>query len=87
MSVSGKYAALHRWLKAQPAGKSRVEMSFKRIEEILQAQLPRSAYDYDAWWRDASEGSSHVQARAWLDAGWRITALNRSNGSVTFTRG
>ena len=64
MRVSGKYAALYYWLNAQPTGKTRVELGFKRIEDILQAKLPRSAYEHDAWWLDRSKGTRHVQAIA-----------------------
>ena len=42
-------------------------ISFEDIEEILLTGLPPSAYKFKAWW---GNDAYHVQARAWVDAGW-----------------
>ena len=46
-------------------------MSFEQIERILNDQLAKFAKEYTAWWNNEIDGS-HVQARSWIDAGWKV---------------
>lgn len=87
MSVTGKYAPLYKWFKNQPREQNAVELSFDQIERIIHDKLPRSAFKHDAWWRDKSAKTSHVQAFAWLEAGWLVRHLNLRSKRVTFVRG
>ncbi|MEV6637072.1 hypothetical protein AB0M54_40685 [Actinoplanes sp. NPDC051470] len=58
-------------------------MSFLRFEGIIDAQLPRSAFRYQAWWSNEI-GGNHVQAHAWMNAGWRVDGVDLARQEVTF---
>lgn len=64
---------------------SEVAMTFAEVEAVLGAKLPRSAYEHAAWWANESEGS-HVQAKAWLEAGFETADVDKASGKVTFKR-
>ena len=64
MTRSGKYGPLFDWFVALPATTNEVRLTFGKIEEIIGGALPQSAHDYDAWWTDASAGTTHVHALA-----------------------
>src|SRR5882724_6251725 len=72
----GKYGPLHDHLASRPGG--RVRMTFGEVE-LLVGRLPDSAHRHRAWW--GNNGSS-VEARAWLDAGWRVDSVNAAAGEV-----
>jgi hypothetical protein len=38
------------------------------IERIISDKLPQSASKYREWWANGG----HIQANAWLDAGWKV---------------
>ncbi len=80
--MPSKYDPLKQYLLV--AARGPVEMSFAEIERLLGLPLPRSARHYDAWWLDASAGTTHVQARAWLDAHRRVEHVDRAGGVVRF---
>ena len=82
-SDGGKYAPLGRYLAS--AGEESATLSFGRIESILGTALPRSAATHRAWWDNEIHGG-HVQARAWMSAGWRVTEVNLGRSSVTFSK-
>jgi hypothetical protein len=67
MTRSGKYGPLFDWFAALPATTNEVRLTFGKIEEVIGGLLPRSAHEYDAWWTDASAGTTHVHALAWLE--------------------
>lgn len=77
-----KYNALRRHLESE-AGTS-VEMSFDEVDTIV-GGLPASARHHSAWWSNEREGR-HVQAHAWMDAGWRVAQVNLTAENVRFTR-
>lgn len=58
-------------------------LTFKQIEVLLQHELPRSAYDHRPWW---GNDPTHIQAQAWLEAGWHVEALELTFRTVTFAR-
>ncbi len=78
----GKYEPLSRLLSRREA--SRVRMSFNEIEKELGFKLPRSAYEYEAWW--SNNGTGHSHAKAWLESGWRTEEVDITGKKVTFTR-
>ena len=80
----GRYAALADWLQSQPGRIDTVQLDFTQIEEIIKTDLPASARKHRAWWANDSVGHSHSQL--WLEAGWRSTYINLSDGKVTFSR-
>jgi hypothetical protein len=60
-----------------------MELSFEEVEKILGFKLPPSAREHSAaWW--SNERGTHVQARAWMDAGWQVWHVNRSKEKVYF---
>ena len=61
-----------------------VRLGFVEIERILGFSLPRSALDHQAWWSNTRVGHSH--AAAWLDAGWKTTALDLAARQVGFVK-
>jgi CBS domain-containing protein len=80
----GRYVTLADWLQSQPGRIDKVQLSFNEIETIIGGDLPASARSHRAWW--ANDTVSHSHSQLWLDAGWRRTALNLSEGKVTFAR-
>jgi len=61
-----------------------VRFSFREIETILGFELPKSARTYAPWW--ANVGGSHVQAEAWMGAGWRTCQVDVPGEAVSFER-
>lgn len=78
----GKYDPLGEYLARQP--QPRVELSFEQIEGILAAELPPSAYRYQAFWANNPRG--HVHASAWLGAGWKVQGVDLTRKLITFAR-
>jgi hypothetical protein len=78
-----KYDPLKHHLASQSW--SEVTMTFAEVEAVLGAKLPRSAYTHAAWWANESEGS-HVQAKAWLDAGFETADVDKISHKLTFKR-
>lgn len=65
-------------------GKDRVRMRFHEIATLV-GGLPKSAYEYSAWWAN-EVGGNHVQAHAWMGAGCRVESFDLRGQWVTFTR-
>jgi hypothetical protein len=81
----GKYDPLRDWLRNQPG--DRLTLPFEDIEakDRIGVELPKSAREYRPWWgNEANSGSRHC--RAWLDAGWRVDAVDLSREVVTLVR-
>src|ERR1700677_1302446 len=81
VKYGGRYDPLKAYLLAQTA--SRLPMTFSGVEKVIGAKLPRSAKAYRAWW---SNDSGHVQAKAWLDAGYRAEQIDKDAGTLVFVR-
>ena len=77
-----KYDALGKHLARLDRSRKH-RLSFDRIESVLGFTLPRSAKSYQAWWANQKNGR-HVQANAWLDAGWVTEDLSLAERHVTF---
>ena len=78
-----KYGPLKEYLESLSGDAQHKTISFAKIEQIIEDQLPKSAHKYRAWWGNEREGS-HTQARSWLDAGWVVDTVNLSNKWVRF---
>ena len=76
-----KYDALHEYLRRKAT--SRVTLSFKDVEGIIGDALPRSARERRAWW---ANDRTHVEAQAWLAAGWQSASVSLVEERVTFFR-
>jgi hypothetical protein len=57
-------------------------MTFKALEDLV-GRLPDSAYRHRAWW---GNNDATAEAKAWLDAGWRVESVDQAAGEVVFTR-
>ena len=83
--MTGKYASLEKYLAGLQTSMQEVTMTFEQIERILNDRLPASASRHKEWWHNESEGS-HVQAHAWMNAGWLVDSVDQRNGWVRFQR-
>jgi len=80
-----KYTPLKTYLKDLPPETCDITLSFDQIERIINDRLPVSASQHVAWWENELEGS-HVQAHAWMDAGWVVGSINLPAIWVRFLR-
>lgn len=77
-----KYDALRDHLRTRNV--TRLKLTLEDIATLVPGGLPASAYQHQAWWSNDGH-ASHVQARAWLDAGWTVEA-DLTARTVTFTK-
>lgn len=84
--MAGKYTPLEHYLTALQTSQQDITLSFDQIERILIDKLPPSAFKYQAWWGNQKKGS-HVEAHAWMDAGWKVDTVNFNEKWVRFRRG
>lgn len=80
--MPSKYEPLRRHLMGVAGERTR--LSFGEIEQVLGFRLPSSARRYAPWW--ANTGGSHIQADAWMSAGWRTAQVDVPGEKVTFER-
>lgn len=78
-----KYGPLFQYLNN--LAKDYWEASFADIERILAFPLPKSARDHQAWWSGKKAGT-HIQKKAWLDAGWKVVSVDLAKGLISFQR-
>jgi hypothetical protein len=76
-----KYDELGEHLLHQ-SGKT-ITLPFDRIEEIIGAALPISAFAHVAWW---ANDPNRVQAASWLAAGWMVESVDLDCRTATFAR-
>lgn len=79
-----KYDPLHEYLSSRT--EPLVKLSFSEIERIIGDSLPASAREYPAWWANELDGN-HVQARSWLNAGYRTRLPDPNAETIEFVRG
>ena len=79
----GKYEPLARYL-ATLKGDSWTA-TFAEVESKLGFTLPRSAYEYPAWWSN-QKGSGHSQKEGWQSVGWETGELDLGAQTVRFAR-
>lgn len=79
MTRGRKYVPLSAFLLSRT--EDEITLGFEKIEEIIAAALPHSARTYAAWW---ANDPTHVQARGWLEVGWKTARLQLESGRVTF---
>ena len=60
----------------------RIQLTFEQIEKIIERKLPDSSI-YRAFW---ANDSKHSQSKAWMEAGWRVKAVNFDEHLVYFER-
>jgi hypothetical protein len=79
----GKYDPLREHL-ASLDDRTHVRLTFNEIAALVGA-LPASAWQHPAWWANEVDGA-HVQAHAWLDAGWRVGLVDQRDEWVELDR-
>jgi len=79
-----KYAALGRWLHGIPDHINATWLSFSKLEELLDAVLPKSALIHRSWW--ANDWNTHSQARLWLEEGWETDIVDFDRERIRFRR-
>lgn len=57
---SGIYAALSQHLATLPTETESITLKFSQIADILKKPLPKSAFEYRAWWASRSRGAAHA---------------------------
>jgi len=77
-----KYEPLRRCLEATTGRE--LPLAFEEISRLV-GGLPPSAYNHAAWWGNEAQGT-HTHAHAWMEAGWRVAAVNLAARQVRFVR-
>ena len=70
-----KYTPIKRYLAGIPKETKEITLSFNQFEKIIKNKLPISAFRYQEWWSNEESGT-HVQAHAWMGAGWMVDTVN-----------
>ena len=79
-----KYQPLQQFLSLYDPTKNQAPLTFEKIEQLLGCPLPPSARENRRWWQN--DPTSHVQAKAWLDAGWQAWKVNLAGKEILFSR-
>lgn len=77
-----KYDPLEKHLSR--AGKPEIPMRFEEIERIIDSPLPASARKHRAWW--SNNATNHVNALAWLRAGYETADVDIEDETLVFRR-
>ena len=83
--MAGKYTLLEHFLRDLLSSQDEVTLTFERIEQILKDHLPPSAHEHRPWWANQKQGT-HVEANAWMDAGWMVDTVDLKQKWVRFVR-
>lgn len=75
-----KYATLRAFLSKR--SEARISMSFKEVAAAAKVKLPASAFRYPQWWQNDPE--HHVQAKAWIEAGYKTENVDIDAQRVEF---
>lgn len=75
-----KYKPIEKNLIA--SGKKIVVLKFDEIANIIDSELPASAFKHRAWWSNNETNS--VIAHAWLDAGYKTRNVDVQNCTLEF---
>jgi CBS domain-containing protein len=78
-----KYKPLADYLRKKDSHIVASIIPFSRIEGLI-GPLPPFARRHNSWW--ANDESSHVQSKAWLEAGWEVEWVLMDEEKVRFRR-
>jgi len=81
MAIGDKYASLTSWL--QRCGQESIHLSFRELNTII--EIPDCAYRNRPSWSNPQKPSSFNSA--WLNAGYRVSAVDLNEQWVEFTQG
>jgi len=76
-----RYAKLNEYFLRKH--EKRAQLTFEQIEKLIERPLPESAQNHRAFW---SNDPKHSQAKAWIEAGWRVEAISRDEKRVYFVK-
>ncbi len=82
MKGGSKYQPLLEYLRR--SNQPEVMLSFAEVEVLLGDRLPDSARSQRGWWSNRSQGA--LQATAWMDAGYLVSAVDLTRQQVTFRK-
>ncbi len=82
---SSKYAPLKKYLLDISIEENEITLNFTDVEQIINNELPMSAYKHRAWWGNEKNGV-HVSAKAWMSTGWKVDTVNQKEQWVRFCR-
>jgi hypothetical protein len=63
----------------------KVILTFKEVNELVQGDLPDSAFKHRPWWANRTEGRGS-QNLAWQSVGWETRDVDMDLDEVTFVR-
>ena len=81
-----EYEALKKYLESLPHYQREAAFSFGQLENVLGRELPPSARKYRPWWENEYSSESHSHAQAWMQAGWKVDAVDLKEEWVRFVR-
>ena len=81
-----EYEALNKYLESLPYYQREAAFSFQELEKVLGRELPPSARKHRPWWENEYSSESHSHAQAWIQAGWKVDAVNMKEEWVRFVR-
>lgn len=80
-----KYSALRAFLERQTSGE--VTIRFDQFPESVGLDLPRSAFEYQAFWANQTDTTNRPWAKAWREAGFSVRQFKLGqDGWVQFQR-
>ena len=81
----GKYELLKHYFMEK--NDLKLVLTMEKIEEIMDASLPKSAYKYAQWWNN-SKTKAHPYSRAWTEAGYYTVGVNDTifNKKIVFEK-
>lgn len=83
--MADNYAPLEKYLRDLPVSQEEVTLTFERIEQILNDELPPSAHEDGSWWANQKQGI-RVETIPWMDAGWMVDTVDLEEKWVRFVR-
>ncbi|MYL26683.1 MULTISPECIES: DUF7662 domain-containing protein [Halomonadaceae] len=82
---TSKYAALRDFLERQTSAD--VTIRFDQFPELVGIDLPRSAFEYQAYWANQKDTINRPWAKAWREAGFAVRQFKLGqDGWVQFRR-
>lgn len=81
MKPGSKYYPLFQHF--QSCKDKKVSLSFSEIESLIDNKLPTTARDRTNWWSNR-DSQSALQAGAWIQAGYKVVAVDLEQQTVTF---
>lgn len=78
-----KFEGLTQFLTESDADK--VIMTFEEVNDLVNGELPESAFKHRPWWANRTEGRGS-QNLAWQSVGWETRDVNMELDEVTFVR-